>query len=139
MMRLTLQHREIKTLAFRFYAADRAVSREARKLVGEMGLFTKELTQFFCPVDTWFMHDHVRLEFTGDRLGYEVGWLDADFAEAGLPFYPIYQEFGTSKMRAQPSLFPAYREAEASFRPAVRDLMRHALARALRRRGAGGR
>jgi HK97 gp10 family phage protein len=133
---LTLRVRDAKALGANFYAADRRAQREARTLTRKRGEFARDLTRFFCPVDTGFMQSHVRLEMSGDGLTFQVGWSAADFTSAGLPFYPPFQEFGTSRMRAQPSLFPAYRETEAAFRDDVKDFYRGALARALRGKGA---
>ncbi|HEU4588142.1 MAG TPA: hypothetical protein VFS11_05825 [Gemmatimonadales bacterium] len=86
-----------------------------------------------CPKDTHFMVEHLRLRFTRGRFGYELGWDEADFEAAGLAFYPVYQEFGTSKMAAQPCLFPARNE----IRPLFQANLSRVLRQAIQRRGAG--
>lgn len=133
-MNLTLRVRDTRGVAANFYAADRTVQREARKLVRDKGLFTKELTQFFAPKDTWFMTNNVRLVMSADGLSFQVGWFAGDFSAAGLPFYPPFQEYGTYKMRAQPSLHPAYRQAEQIFRRDTKEMYRRAMTRATKRR-----
>src|SRR4051812_11349345 len=42
------------------------------------------------PVDTGFMVEHLRREFTPAGLGYSVGFRAEDFAAAGKDFYPLY-------------------------------------------------
>lgn len=64
--------------------------------------------------DTGFMHDHVRVEYTPKGYSFEGGWIQNDFDAAGLPFYPPFVEFGTSRMAAQPSILPAYDRVAAS-------------------------
>lgn len=131
---LTLKLDGARMLAARFYSADKPMIREARRLVKDQGQFTKELVQFFSPVDTTFMQQHVGVWYTRDGLAFSVGWDAAEFIAAGLEFYPPFQEYGTSKMHAQPSLGPGYREGAKSFEDATRDWYRRALERNLRGR-----
>lgn len=60
--------------------------------------------------DTGFMYNNVRVEYTPKGYTFEGGWNEDDFSAAGLPFYPPFVEFGTSRQSAQPSILPAYDE-----------------------------
>lgn len=128
---LTLKVPGLKLTAVRFYSADKPVLREAKALTKEMGEFCRELTSFLAPFDTGRMSRLVRTVYTADGLGFETGWSAADFAAEGEPFYPPFQEFGTSRMAAQPSLYPAFRETERAYRPKMKSLYARALARSL--------
>jgi HK97 gp10 family phage protein len=105
------------------------------------GESTRELAYALCPVDTGYMRDHLKTVYSPDGLTFEVGWDAADFEAANFAdetstgsFYPIYQEFGTRFMAAQPSLTPAYRETVPHFRADVGDALRASIARF----GSGG-
>lgn len=126
-MKLELSVRNVAATVVNLYAYDKRIKRDVKKLVREYGELTKELTQFFCAVDTGFMRDHVVTLYTPSGLGWETGWDVMDFVEAGLPFYPFWVEFGTELMVAQPALTPAYRETEAEFRAALRERVRRAV------------
>jgi hypothetical protein len=77
------------------------------------------------PFDTGFMSANVTYTPLADdrtrgngfvmgetpELGFTVGWHAEDFAAKGLPFYPVYQEFGTIHHAAQPSLGPVGRQS----------------------------
>lgn len=85
---------------------------------------TFALAQDLCPRDTGFMAAHMRAEPTPSGFGYEVGFREQDFAHAGLDFYPVFTEFGTTKMAAQPCIFPA-RDAEyPHFRRALKEALK---------------
>jgi hypothetical protein len=58
-------------------------------------------------LDDFHMIDHIRVRIAPGGLGYEAGFFHDDFAEAGQDDYFIYTEFGTTKMAAQPCVFPA--------------------------------
>lgn len=124
MARITLSTRNTKGVIANILSADKRAQRAVRRVVREAGLQEYEIAYALCPVDTGFMQDSLRLEFQPEGLGYELGWREEDFTGAGLPFYPVYVEFGTSKMAAQPSLFPA--------RDAVRPVFERSLSRELR-------
>jgi hypothetical protein len=71
----------------------------------------------FCPydvqqLDDFHMVEHIESRISPGGLSYEVGFSEATFAEFGQPPYFIYTEFGTTKMDAQPCVFPA-RDLEA--------------------------
>lgn len=130
-MRLTLTTRNASGIAANFYAADARAQRAVRKTVRTYGVKESERVRELCPVDTGFMRSQLRLEFSEQGLAYELGWREEDFANAGLVFYPVFQEFGTVNMPAQPSLFPARDE----IRPQFRDALRRDLSAAIRRKG----
>lgn len=123
-MRMTLSARNTQATIANFRAFDEGLQAEVRGIVTETGEFTKELAQFFAPVDTGFLRDH--LDTLYGELGYsfETGWREEDFGAAGLPFYPIFTEFGTQYMPAQPCLFPAYAEAKPRFIRDITDAIR---------------
>lgn len=52
-------------------------------------------------VDSHNLQNSVKARYENNRLRAEVGWWDADDG------YSIYQEFGTKRMPANPSLGPA--------------------------------
>lgn len=58
-------------------------------------------TQQKVAVDSRNLHRSVKARYENNRLRAEVGWWDQDDQ------YAIYQEFGTKKMPANPSLGPA--------------------------------
>jgi hypothetical protein len=80
--------------------------------------------------DDFHMVEHITVRIAPGGLSYEAGFDAAEFAKYGQPPYFIYTEFGTTKMDAQPCVFPA-RDAEA-------PIFRRELAEALRPR-AGDR
>jgi HK97 gp10 family phage protein len=111
-------------------AFDRDCGMEIREAVARGGRETKELTQQFCPVDTGFMRDHVRDDYSPDGLTFTVGWKAEEFAAAGLPFYPPYVELGTSLMDAQPSLNPAFETMMPHIQTDVGKALRASIVRA---------
>lgn len=117
------------------FAKDRAVKAAIRKTVKVHAELLRDLTRFLAPRDTGFMGDNVRITYGDQKLAFEVGWEPADFAKAGLPYYPPFQEFGTSRHAAQPSLGPAYNDVAPQFQQALRADIRLALSRQLARGG----
>ncbi|MEU3161407.1 HK97-gp10 family putative phage morphogenesis protein [Streptomyces griseoincarnatus] len=55
-------------------------------------------------VDTRNLHGSVKARFENNRVRAEIGWWDRDDR------YAIWQEFGTRRMPANPSLGPALEE-----------------------------
>lgn len=55
-------------------------------------------------VDTRNLHGSVKARYENNRLRAEIGWWDRDDR------YAVWQEFGTRKMPANPSLGPALEE-----------------------------
>jgi HK97 gp10 family phage protein len=133
-MRMTMSTRNVKGVVANLFAADAEAQRAIRVTVDKYGHETHDLAVALCPFDTGFMQEHLHLRFTENGVGYEVGWEEQDFTDAGLPFYPVYQEFGTVKMAAQPSLFPANAYVRPRFTRALKANVRAAVTR---RRKAG--
>lgn len=117
--------RNISALAANFHALEFAAISEIKNAVQKWGEETQRLTQQFCPVDTGFMREHVTLVFSPNGYAFEVGWSADDFLSAGLAFYPFFVEFGTVKMDAQPSLFPAYQITSEELGRDIGDILRN--------------
>lgn len=82
----------------------------------QFGEMFEEQAKATCPVDTGYLRDHIG--FHEDAGGCEV-WSDAP--------YSAYQEYGTSKMRAQPyfeaALANAYSQVEGSMMALANEFM----------------
>lgn len=82
----------------------------------ELGETFEEQAKATCPVDTGYLRDHIG--YHADSGGCEI-WSDAP--------YSAYQEYGTSRMRAQPyfeaALVNAYNEVEGSMRALADEFM----------------
>jgi hypothetical protein len=128
----SLEVRGITGLIANVRAFDADCGREIRGAMRRGARDTKELTQQLCAVDTGFMRDHVRCELSPDELAYTVGWNPEDFAAAGLPFYPVWVELGSSLSPAQPALFPAHETMQPHVQADVGDALRRSIARASR-------
>lgn len=111
--------RNISGVAANLRSFDADLKVEVRRLAQKHGKLVQARTRELCAYDTGFMHDNVRAELTPNGYGFEVGWRDEDFTARGFAFYPIFVEFGTSKMVAQPALFPAAAEDRPKYQ---RDL-----------------
>lgn len=102
--------KDLTGLIRNIYAADaiavEAITRETRDSLER----AFKIAQDLCPVDTRFMKDHMHGELTDDELFWEIFYDPGDFFEAGLPFYPPYVEYPTSRTKAQPHLTPAYEQ-----------------------------
>lgn len=131
-MRMTLSTRQVKGVVANLFARDAQARKDLRRITTESGFRTFAVAAALCPFDTGFMQEHLRLRYSEGGFAFEVGWDEADFLAAGLPFYPIYQEFGTVKMAAQPSLFPAWQRE----RPRYERNIQRAVQRAMTRRQA---
>lgn len=133
-VRLTISTRNLRGLVANLSAADAVMQRQARRTVKRYGEKQWRLTRELAPVDTGFLREHIRLRFSEDGLIYEVGFLEEDFREAGLPFYAIFTEWGTRFMAPRPCVFPARDAIAPEFRSALGANIRGALRR--RRRAA---
>ena len=82
----------------------------------EFGEMFEEQAKATCPVDTGYLREHIG--YHADSGGCEI-WSDAP--------YSAYQEYGTSRMRAQPyfeaALVNAYNEVEGSMRALADEFM----------------
>lgn len=109
---------------------DEIARAEARASVRRAGEEFRRIVQATVAYDTGFMHDHVRVEYTPGGYAFEGGWNANDFDAAGLPFYPPFVEFGTSRHMAQPSIEPAYYEVARRLETDLADSVARSLARA---------
>lgn len=123
--------RNLDALVANLYKVDGVMQDAFREAAEEAAHDTAALTSMLAPVDTGFMSEHVAVHFTPSGLGFEVGWDAADFFEAGLAFYPYYQEFGTQVMPAQPSLGPAWDEVRPAYEANLSRLATRALDRVM--------
>lgn len=121
--------RNLQGLATVFHRADGEIEEGARALVEETAKDTRDLAYLIAPKRTHFLADHIKYWLTQSGLGFEVGWDATDFAEAGLDFYPVYVEFGTRFMEAQPSVGPAWDHNSPIFREKLATMMRQAIDR----------
>lgn len=128
-VRLSLSFKNAAGVIANIYALDDELQRDVKKLVRDAGQYFHDLTYFLCAVDTGFMREHIRVLYGREGYTFEVGWLESDFVAAGLAFYPIYVEFGTRFMEAQPALYPAYKDTEAWFLRALAEMYRDAINR----------
>jgi HK97 gp10 family phage protein len=96
----------------------------AKGVVQESADRTYAIAQDLCPRDTGFMAEHMRETISDSGFGYEVGFREEDFAAAGLEFYPIFTEWGTSRMAAQPCIFPAAATERPRFKRALAEALR---------------
>lgn len=82
----------------------------------EFGEMFEEQAKATCPVDTGYLRAHIG--YQADSGGCEI-WSDAP--------YSAYQEYGTSRMRAQPyfeaALVNAYSQVEGSMRALAEEFM----------------
>lgn len=82
----------------------------------QFGKIFEEQAKATCPVDTGYLRDHIG--YHTDPGGCEI-WSDAP--------YSAYQEYGTSRMKAQPyfeaALVSAYTEVETNMRALAQEFM----------------
>lgn len=124
MARMALSTRNLEGVkaTLRQYGAG---ARERAQVVVQQSMErTYGTAQELCPVDTGFMKQAMRAELTPNGLGYQVGFEAGDFTGAGKDFYPVFTEFGTRFMPAQPCIFPAAEAERPRFREALREALR---------------
>lgn len=122
--KLTLGTKNLEALKANLRQYSSKAQQRAQQVVIASGQRQYERTYELCPVDTGHMRDNIQLLYTPGGLSYQVGWIETDFVGAnnihtGEPirtFYPLYQEFGTTRHPAHPCLFPARDEERPRFR-----------------------
>jgi len=132
MARLTMSTRNGGAVANGLRKYGQAALIRAKAAAQESKERTFAIAQDLCPRDTNYMADHMRAESTAGGYGYEVGFEESDFVGRVNPangreitgFYPLYQEFGTQRMSAQPCIFPASEAERPHFRRALREALR---------------
>lgn len=80
-----------------------AVKNRVREVVKGIALAVQKDAKERCPVDTGRLRSSIHVLFRDDEMGAEVG---TNVNYAG------YVEFGTSRMRARPYMFPAAEEQQ---------------------------
>jgi HK97 gp10 family phage protein len=123
----------VDALVARFERGGKAAREAILRVVGESAARLHQRTVDLAPKRSGYMAEHVRTDFSRSGLSFETGWDASDFLgtidEHGRerPFYPLYVEFGTRHMAAQPSLSIAYAEEEPLFKAELSEALRRAL------------
>jgi hypothetical protein len=111
------------------YAVGEDITRAMQQAMQVMGAETYEIAYALTPKDTWFMADHLRLDFSPNYQVFELGWSADDFFDADLPFYPPYVVFGTRFMAGQDPLTPAHEMTKPEYEATMRELVNAAMLR----------
>lgn len=104
-----------------FYSAKTNIRQEIRVLTALSAAETVRLTRAFCPVDTGLMRSSVKAELVPSGLQFSVFFDPSVFQAAGKVYYPLFVEFGTRFMSAQPSLRPAFAIVGPAYSKGVSD------------------
>lgn len=128
-MRVKLEVTGVSGLARNFVALDAEVRRETPKAVKRYGTNVRVSAQARARVDTGKMRDGIRDTYSEQGLVATVGWDYAGFVADGDAFYPVFHEYGTSKMPAQPMIGPAHLEHAPQLTRDVGALLSRAIAR----------
>lgn len=124
-MELGVRGTEALKRSYRTY--DRRSEWAMRDVVRRGAALVRTITMELAPVHSGKMREDVKIKITDKGFAYEVGWYVEDYLSEGMAFYPWYQEFGTFKMAAQPSLRPAFRYSEPIILADMRDTQRRIL------------
>lgn len=105
-----------------------AVKQRARVVVNDSRQRFVNYCAALCPYDLtesddFHMVEHIRADPLPSGLGYDGGFRSKDFREAGQADYFIFTEFGTTRMSAQPCVFPARDLEEPQFVRELREAM----------------
>lgn len=91
-----------RRLAQELHAASRRVGADMAAVIRKGAMDIQRDAKILAPVDTGNLRSSISTDYTGDG---RHGTMTAEIGPTA--HYGIYLEFGTSKMRAQPFLFPA--------------------------------
>ena len=138
-MKFTLSTRNQQRIILQLRRFAPEVRKGIRAVIGEYAAKEYQLAYDLCPKDTFFMANHLRVEFSRGGYAYELGWRESDFTSAGKPFYALHQEFGYRHYRSNrfiqnPSLFPARNATRPKFLRALERNIRAATRAAQRTR-----
>lgn len=103
---------EVLSLVADFHKESDQVEQRAGMVITKVSLDTQRDAQILAPVDTGALRNSVGVSF---RVGQ--GTMRGEIGPT--VHYGIYQELGTSRMRAQPYLFPAADRHEPAFYEAM--------------------
>jgi|SRR5690606_5872219 len=90
---------------------------EVKDAVNQTGLAVTRKAKQRAPVDTGRLRASIQIQIYPNGLTADVG--------TNVEYAP-YVEFGTSKMRAQPFLFPSWFEERPAFEARIRSILRGA-------------
>lgn len=127
-MRLTLAVHGTTGLIANIHAANQMVQREVRKEVRRYGTNTKVDARLRARVDTGKMRDAIEDRYSDAGLVADVGWHQEEFMAEGDDFYPVFHEFGTSRLAAQPMIRPAHAKHAPILQRNIGDVLRKAVA-----------
>lgn len=114
-MRMTVEVRNVEGLKRKLRAR---TQRQETKLLEATAVDAERvyaLAQSYCPEDTGYMKDHLRLTFTRGGFNYRLGWRREDFVGQTNPltgrvitdFYPLFVVYGTRYMAGRDPITPA--------------------------------
>jgi len=130
----TIATKNAPDVARRLRAFDTRTRAAIKTLIGETAAKQFQRTYDLCPKRTFFMADHIKVEFSRGGYRYTVGWKESDFVNAGKPFYPLWQEFGfrhyrTGRFIQNASLFPARNAVLRDFQRQLASILRRSAGR----------
>lgn len=128
-MRVNFTVTGLSGLARNLYAIDAEVRRDIPKAVRKYGTNVRDGAKARSRVDTGKQRDKIQDTYSEQGLVAHVGWDYADFVADGDAFYPIFNEFGTSRMPAQPMIGPAHAEHAPQLTRDVGNVIRGAIER----------
>lgn len=105
------------TVARNFARKSRRMNRELGKIVTKWGEKFYAATYVETPRgESGNMRKLLKLRYTPQKLNFQVGWWERDFASEGLRFYPLYVVLGTSRAAANPVLTRVERMLRPGFK-----------------------
>jgi len=114
-----------------FYRMNERIVEEMRVATRRSGQETRDLAVQLAPKETGYMARNIKVSYTKDEIGFDVYCDPDDYLPHGLPFYPFYQELGTSRMEAQPFLRPAFEAMSPHYKADISAAIRKALRQGL--------
>jgi hypothetical protein len=115
-------------LAANFRAFDERCQELVLQAQQENGAEHRQRMYGEAPKDTHFMADHTEVRYSAGGYTYEVGYWEEAFTQGGLPFYPPFVAFGTSRMSANEWMFRATEPMREISRQRVGDAIKAAAA-----------
>jgi HK97 gp10 family phage protein len=100
------------------------VQREILNEVRRYATNTKVDAQLRARVKTGKMRDGIRDTYSEQGRVARVGWEAGEFTTAGQAFYPVFHEFGTSRMSAEPMIRPAHARHAPVLERNIGEIMR---------------
>jgi HK97 gp10 family phage protein len=116
-----------KAIIANIQAFDHDTRERFRVVTRKHGQLIRDRVVQIAPKKTGYLARNTRVRYSPDEMSFTVGWHPEDFVPHGLPFYPPYVEFGTSRQAAQPSLRPAYEWGSRRYAQGIRESIRYAM------------